>query len=101
MQNVLLFSVLFSVAIAASKRGRDEGCYYVSISADMILKIAALLSVLKQYNQVEVPCQYFSDLLQNVDPNVALKPFGDDGKFVTFNDQGTLVTFVHPDTGES
>ena len=101
MQNGLFLFGLFSVALAARKCGQYEECCNVRISVDMIPVITTPLPILKECDQVEVPCEYFSELLQNVAPQATLNPFGNDGALAAFDEQGTLVSFVRPDTGES
>jgi len=98
----ILISFLVSVTIAANKRGRREECQCnIRINVDIIPTIDAPLRVLKQCEQVEVSCEYFSGLLQNVASEAVLDPFGSDGAFAAFDEHGTLVAFIRPDTGES
>jgi len=75
-------------------------CCNVKISPDQIPPIQSAMPVFQLCDQVDIPHDYLSGIIQNVAPDADLTAFGSQGNFAAY-DKDRLVAFVRSDTGES
>jgi len=98
----LIFFVALVIASPLEERGGHEKklCCNVKISPDQIPTISAPMPVYTTCDFVAVPQDYLDDIISNISPGTQLESFGTSGASAAFDD-GTLIAFVRPDTGES